>query len=224
MKEAMPNEGKHNLDGMYWLFHYDENMVSKELRLATHRLNERGAKLFITNFVEEVASDIYTFPFLTKEFCDFICQVSKIYGKWEREEGDNFSAPEARLSKIAPSFDNIVNRMIIEHINPIISLLFGGVYEIGWIGSPFVIKYELETQVEMGLHFDGMSEITISVPISDQFKGGGLFFPRQNYSADCIDVGNAIVFPGGPSHVHKALEITEGERFTLTIWTKNSPP
>lgn len=209
---------------LLWLFHYDEKMVNKDLVESTYRLNEDGVEAFISESVREVGSDIFTFPFLNREFCDFLALISKANGRWKPEAGDHYSAPEMRLKAISPCLEDTMNRIILKHARPVIRKLFGGVYDIGWIGAPFLIRYDLETQIDMGLHFDGMSDVTISIPILNDFKGDGLCFPRQNYKSNGLIEGSAIVFPGGPSHIHEAKKLTCGERITLTIWTKNSPP
>ncbi|MEH0741458.1 hypothetical protein H4F05_07990 [Vibrio cholerae] len=207
-----------------WLFHYDSRMVNERLYKATSTGDKSSIREFISERVVEQRNDIFTFPLLSDVFVQFLCSMADKYGRWYRENGDEYSAPEMRIRRISQGLEDVIGIIIEKHINPILSILYMDSYEIGWIEPPFIIRYEESTQKEMGLHFDGQSELTLSVPLSDKFKGGGLYFPRQNYSTSNVPVGHVIIFPGGPSHIHKAVSIENGERYSLTIWSSSEEP
>lgn len=172
----------------------------------------------------EVAPSIFVFPCLSRDLCDILIDAAEAYDHWEGEPGDDFSAPEARLRRVMPRLEDHIATIVTGYLNSITKRVFMGGYRIGWISSPFIIRYSPTTQKSMNLHYDGMSEVTISIPLSSDFEGGGLSFPRQRYTTSNLEPGNAVMFPGGPSHLHQALPVTKGVRYSLTIWTRNEPP
>lgn len=171
----------------------------------------------------EVAPSIFVFPCLSRDFCEILIDAAEAHGHWEGEPGDEFSAPEARLRRVMPRLEDHIATIVTGYLNSIAKRVFLGGYRIGWISSPFIIRYSPTTQKSMDLHYDGMSEVTISIPLSSEFEGGGLNFPRQRYTTIKVKPGNAIMFPGGPSHLHQALPVKKGVRYSLTIWTRNEP-
>lgn len=199
-------------------------MINERLYKSTSMGDEYSIKSFISDCVIEQKNDIFTFPFLSEVFIQFLCSMADKHGYWYREKGDAYSAPEMRIRRISRGLEDVISIIIEKHINPILSVLYLDSYEIGWIEAPFIIRYEESSQKDMGLHFDGQSELTLSVPLSDNFKGGGLYFPRQDYSSSNVPVGHVIIFPGGPSHIHKANAIESGERYSLTIWSSSEEP
>ena len=174
--------------------------------------------------VTEVAPEIFNFPFLSERFVEFLCHVSDLHGDWRAECGDDFGAPELRLRKITPNLEKLLSQILYLHVNPILRVLYQGCYEIGWISPPFIINYNMATQREMGLHYDGLSEVTLSVPLLGEASGGCLEFPRQDYCTEEVPLGSVLVFPGGPTHVHRARPIVRGQRKSLTIWTRSEEP
>ena len=86
------------------------------------------------------------------------------------------------------------------------------------VRDAFIMKYTPETQNKLALHHDA-SLVTGSIKLNEQYKGGSLVYPRQDMSNDNTKVGNCILFPGQVTHGHQCLEITEGTKYSLTIWT-----
>ena len=82
----------------------------------------------------------------------------------------------------------------------------------------FLIKYEMEKQRELRVHNDA-SLVTGSVKLNDDYKGGELYFPRQKLSNKDIPIGKCILFPGQVTHAHTSQEITQGIKYSLTIWS-----
>lgn len=196
------------------IYKYSDNFLDPD----TARVRNKNINSF------EVAPSIFVFPCLSRDFCEILIDAAEAYDQWEGEQGDEFSAPEARLRRVMPRLEDHIATIVTSYLNGIVKRVFLGGYRIGWISSPFIIRYSLTTQKSMDLHYDGMSEVTISIPLSSDFEGGGLNFPRQRYTTTKVKPGNAIIFPGGPSHLHQALPVEKGVRYSLTIWTRNEPP
>lgn len=83
----------------------------------------------------------------------------------------------------------------------------------------FIIRYATDTQKSLPLHNDA-SLVTGSIKLNEGYKGGDLLFPRQGVSNSDIEVGKCILFPGQCTHGHLSTEITEGVKYSLTIWSK----
>ena len=91
----------------------------------------------------------------------------------------------------------------------------------GWYGlrDAFIIKYTMEGQKKLRVHTDA-SLVTGSVKLNDSYSGGELYFPRQDFSNKDIPVGKCILFPGQVTHCHESKPITEGTKYSLTMWTQ----
>lgn len=199
-------------------------MVDPALREATPVPEMTVAERFSEAELKTWAPDLYSFPFLSPAFAEFLVGLGDQIGRWQPEEGDEYGAPELRLRKISPGLEDVFAEIIKRHVNPLLRRLYLGCYEVGWLQPPFLIRYDMHTQQDMGLHHDAESELTLSVALNAEFEGGSLEFPRQGFSSAAVPVGHALMFPGGPTHVHRALPITAGERRSLTIWTRQDEP
>lgn len=199
-------------------------MIDPQLREFTPVPEMTVSEGFLSGPLRTWAPDLYSFPFLSRSFVELLMRVGDEFGRWEPEEGDPYGAPELRLRKISPGLEDVLAEIIKRHVNPLLRRLYLGCYEIGWIQPPFLIRYDMHRQQDMGLHFDAESELTLSVLLDDGFEGGGVELPRQGFRSTEIPVGHALMFPGGITHLHRALPITAGERCTLTIWTQQDAP
>ena len=84
--------------------------------------------------------------------------------------------------------------------------------------SAFLIKYDLKGQRKLRLHTDA-SLVTGSVKLNDDYTGGELYFPRQDFSNKDVPVGKCILFPGQVTHSHTSKELLSGTKYSLTMWT-----
>ena len=83
----------------------------------------------------------------------------------------------------------------------------------------FIIKYEMNMQRELPLHNDA-SLVTGSIKLNDDYMGGQLCFPRQEFTNEDIPVGKCILFPGQVTHGHTSVPILDGTKYSLTIWSQ----
>ncbi|PRP95164.1 2OG-Fe(II) oxygenase [Enhygromyxa salina] len=207
-----------------WLFRYDPAMVDPVLRDATQVRYMTVGDHFVERALHTWAPDLYSFPFLSRAFVDYLVWLGDAVGRWEPAPGDDYGAPELRLRSISPGLEDVLAALLERHVNPVLRRLYLGAYEVGWMQPPFLIRYDMHRQQDMDLHYDGQSELTIAVALNDSFEGGHLEFPRQGFRSDVVPIGHALVFPGSVSHLHRALAIRQGERRALTIWTRREQP
>ena len=82
----------------------------------------------------------------------------------------------------------------------------------------FIIKYEMDKQRELRVHNDA-SLVTGSVKLNDDYLGGQLVFPRQEFENTNIPVGKCLLFPGQVTHGHSSSLLESGTKYSLTIWS-----
>jgi len=209
-----------------WLFHYHRHMVATPLRWAAPRRRVTPDddftihEAFVDEHVHRWGTDVLSFPLLSPRFCQFLIDASEALGSWKPAEGDAYGAPELRLHCITPRLATVLETIILLHVNPLFRRLFCGTYQARVIEPPFLIRYDMATQQDMGLHMDGQSEVSLAVALNHDYQGGGLHFPRQGCVVRQLPVGHALMFLGGPTHLHEALPITAGIRRSLTVWTR----
>ena len=83
----------------------------------------------------------------------------------------------------------------------------------------FIIKYAMDMQRDLPLHNDA-SLVTGSVKLNDDYLGGMLVFPRQEFHNHDIPIGKCLLFPGQVTHGHLSAPICEGTKYSLTIWSQ----
>ena len=83
----------------------------------------------------------------------------------------------------------------------------------------FIIKYAMNMHRELPLHNDA-SLVTGSVKLNDDYLGGQLVFPRQEFENTNIPVGKCLLFPGQVTHGHTSIPILDGTKYSLTIWSQ----
>lgn len=177
----------------------------------------------VLDFVEEPAPDIFSFPFLTPEYCAELIQLCEDIGQFKHRPGDAYPAPEMDLKDISPYVNTSHIQFIEKHIVPITTSLWH--FPVVWLSSAFVVKHSMTGQTgNPGWHHDGLADVTLSVQLNDDFDEGGVFFERQKFAAGRLPVGHAILFPSKVSHRHTALNITRGTRYSLTYWMSGDIP
>jgi GR25 family glycosyltransferase involved in LPS biosynthesis len=179
----------------------------------------KNNKLFcLTNEinVNKIENDMFVLDFLSNKECNKLIKLAEDYGVWDSLDYDKFPAKEIRLYKLG--LLSKLQEKFEKQITPILENLYKPV-EIYGIRDAFITKYSIGSQTSLPLHNDA-SLVTISIKLNDNYQGGVLDFPRQNINNTKIEVGKALVFPGMLTHGHESLELTEGIKYSLTIWTK----
>ena len=169
-----------------------------------------------TQDYEILEDDIILIDFLTESMCDSLIELSEGGSDFKSLSYDDVPGQEMRLREI-DLWDNI-SKHWERSISPIIQKHWD---MCGWYGlrDAFIIKYTMEGQKKLRVHTDA-SLVTGSVKLNDSYSGGELYFPRQDFSNKDIPVGKCILFPGQVTHCHESKPITEGTKYSLTMWTQ----
>ena len=156
--------------------------------------------------------------YLTPSMCDSLIELSERHGGYKSLSYDKVKGQEIRLKELG-LIDSIAQHWE-DHIAPIIDEY--------WLNCPyygmrdaFIIKYDMNGQRTLPLHSDA-SLVTGSIKLNDEYTGGELYFPRQNFSNEDVPVGKCILFPSQVSHPHRVDELLSGTKWSLTIWTNRT--
>ena len=190
-------DAKKKLDALYLQFLFDER------------------SFIAPKIVKNLSNDMLEVSFLSEYGCKALIDIAENHGDWEPLPYDKFPAQEIRLSELGvlPQLEQFWET----HIDPIVEKYWHPLQMYG-IRDAFVMKYTPETQNKLALHHDA-SLVTGSIKLNDDYEGGVLVFPRHHTSNDETEVGRCILFPGQVTHGHQCDEITEGTKYSLTIWT-----
>ena len=172
----------------------------------------------VTHKYDKLNDDMILIDFLTPSMCDSLIELSERHGGYKSLSYDKVKGQEIRLKELG-LFDSIAQHWE-DNIAPIIDEY--------WLNCPyygmrdaFIIKYDMEGQKTLPLHSDA-SLVTGSIKLNDEYTGGELYFPRQNFSNKDIPVGKCILFPSQVSHPHRVDELLSGTKWSLTIWTNRT--
>ena len=167
---------------------------------------------------DKLDDDMILINFLTPSMCDSLIELSERHGGYESLSYDKVKGQEIRLKELN-LFDSISQHWE-DYVAPIIDEY--------WLNCPyygmrdaFIIKYDMNGQRTLPLHSDA-SLVTGSIKLNDEYTGGELYFPRQNFSNKDVPVGKCILFPSQVSHPHRVDELLSGTKWSLTIWTNRT--
>jgi hypothetical protein len=168
-----------------------------------------------------VENDIIITSFFTKEYCECIVKFCKDYREYFRNTGD-YGDAYPNYSMGFQMFGEILYLNYIKHFSERIIPIINDTYlwdrNIQGFFYPFINRFEQGAQTSMPLHNE-RSTVSIVVKLNDDFVGGGLNFPRQNFNTSDLDVGTAIFFPGCVTHPHFVEKVDLGERYTMVGFT-----
>ena len=169
--------------------------------------------------VVEVATDILCVEFLTEEYCEYLISACENLGNWKQNPGDSrFATHDIHFEKEFYGLYNIFISQLHNDIFPKISDYWD--IDPFYVDDLFALKYAKETQTHLDLHHDE-SYISCSIKLNEEYEGGLLEFPRQHVSNADIYVGDLICWPSKVTHPHRSTSLSEGEKYSITIWTKD---
>jgi len=174
--------------------------------------------------VEQVATDILCVEFWKPEFCKIIIEAADKINQYESRPNDPVPGQELRIDTISKEFYISFCKHWKQIIQPILDKFFmlpAEQWFMGW-RTPFIIKYEMDKQKYLRPHMDD-SLITGTVRLNNEYTGGELVFPRQNYSNKDVPVGSILIWPSSIQHIHYSSNLTSGIKYSLIGWTKNYP-
>lgn len=176
--------------------------------------------------MHQVSSDIFQSALWSPEACQDIIDQAELHGNFSpMAPGDRFRTQDVVLSD-----DENTNPMLARLYYSLLSSIVGlePLIRSEWCLDDtnlanqldyyvFIVKYTMGIQESLRLHCDE-SEVTISVKLNDNYTGCELWFPRQKFKNSLIPVGDALIFPGGLTHPHEALNLDSGTKYVLNAW------
>ena len=173
---------------------------------------------FVQGFMYEVAPDILAVPFLSEGYCDFVLECCKQKDTWAPFKGDrHFSTYDIHLKNELPDLYEVLKDGLEEMILPRACKWWG--IEPIEVSDLFALRYTMDTQTKLELHHDD-SFVSASLKLNDDYEGSDLYFPRQKFGSKKVSVGTILIWPGQITHPHKATELVRGEKYSITVWTK----
>ena len=164
----------------------------------------------------EVAQDILSFRLMSEEDAERVASFLSMQENWKPLPGDDVPGDELRLhmaglDELADALMEAVDRRFrIRWTPPDTSIEPQDV---------FAIRYSPTRQAGIRLHND-LSTISASLKLRDARQGGVLRFPRQNFDDRYNTPGEVLVWPSRVTHPHQVVAATEGERISVTLWTR----
>ena len=171
-----------------------------------------------TKRYEKLSDDIILIDYLTPYMCDSLIELSERHGGYKNLEGDDVPAHEMRLKEL--QLWDVTAQYWENHVKQIVSE-YWECCSINGLRDAFIIKYTMNGQKTLRLHSD-ISLVSGSVKLNDEYEGGELYFPRQNFSNKDVPVGKCILFPSQVTHPHTSTELLSGTKWSLTMWTNNT--
>ena len=164
----------------------------------------------------ELAPDIVMVPWWTPEFCAAIIRAAEMVGGFESDPEDPVPGTEISLAAISPRLFQAVQDDVGVRLWPLLRRRWPLIDYCG-LRDAFVIRYRPEDQSELRLHHD-VAQVSASVKLNEDYVGGALTFPRQGASNADVPVGSLIAWPSLVTHPHAGEPVTEGTKYSLTIW------
>jgi len=164
---------------------------------------------------EILDKDMLLMDFMTQDQCDELIDIADHHGGWAPMEGDKFPAYEIRIRELG-LWDELLKKWNNEVV-PTVEKYWWPLQMYG-LRDAFVMRYSVDTQKSLPMHNDA-SLVTGSVKLNSNYKGASLSFPRQNINNDDIQNGKIILFPGMVTHGHECTTLTEGLKYSFTIWS-----
>ena len=169
-----------------------------------------------THDYEVIDKDMIVVDFMSEHQCQRMVEIAEQHGEWQSLPLDTYPAQEIRLKQLGLYEE--LEKHWQEHVKPIIEKYWSPIVVEG-VRDAFMLRYSTDSQTKLGLHHDS-SHVTGSVKLNKNYKGGELVFPRQGINNADIPVGKLLLFPGQVTHPHECVELTEGTKYSLTIWSQ----
>tara|TARA_Y100000004_G_scaffold194810_1_gene260319 strand:- start:4537 stop:6381 length:1845 start_codon:yes stop_codon:yes gene_type:complete len=165
---------------------------------------------------EVIDKDMLLIDFMTEAQCAELIELAEKNGDWKSLPNDTTPAQELRLKEL--NLYIALEEHWEKNVKPIIEKYWDPLVVYG-VRDAFLLRYSPATQSKLKLHHDA-SHVTGSVKLNSDYSGGELSFPRQGISNADIPVGKLLLFPGQVTHPHECLELTEGVKYSMTIWSQ----
>jgi len=166
--------------------------------------------------MREVGNEMFVLPFLTPVYCSALIGAAEAAGGFEPDPGDPVPGHEISIARLSPVVHEAMEQDIGMRIWPQLRRHWGYIDYHG-INDAFIIKYERGGQESLRMHHD-VAQVSMSVKLNDGYSGAELEFPRQRGTNADLAVGELLVWPSLVTHPHASRPITDGVKYSLTIW------
>ena len=175
----------------------------------------------IENFVQ-VAQDIWTLPVLPSAACDAIVKKLRTT-TFQPQSNDLLPIEEIMLEKFDKDFTAVLNQYIEYHVGNFYYENYNNTYFkilTNWINRLGEAATNHDIHKDSIILHNDKSRVSMSLILNDEFTGGEIYFPRQDYKTTGIPKGTLICWPGQITHPHTILPVTQGTRYSLVTFTK----
>ena len=169
----------------------------------------------MTEKYEVIANEMLLIDYKTSEQCKEWIDISENHGGWDPHPDDDFPSHDIHLKKLGLWKE--AEQHWSEVVAPIIQKYWKPMKHYH-LRKAYTMKYSEDTQLSLGLHCDA-AMVTGSVKLNDDYEGGILHWPRQEFNNSHIPVGKMILFPSMVTHGHYVDELTKGTKYSATFWS-----
>ena len=128
---------------------------------------------------------------------------------------------------VAPEEENVIG--ILKKYSDIVNELHRK--NNGFVPALYTVEAFLslwKTDTYTGVHIDSHQgyeflQFSTVMYLNDDYEGGEIFFPNQNFSYK-PKAGDVVMFPcGGTEYQHGVNKVTSGKRYTIAMWHSERP-
>ena len=172
--------------------------------------------------MDEPFINTFSFPLFTPEFCRMVREEAESSNSWTVNRHENYPTTDMVLQNIG--MHDIYMEVLKEYVMPL-SIYMWALEGKGWdilSSENFLARYTPDTQGHLSIHHD-MSDITCLVQLSsfDEYEGGGTYFRRQKELVK-NEIGYVTLHPGNITHKHGARAVTDGTRYIIVSFMRNT--
>jgi len=200
------------------LYTYYENPIEWKNRFISYSARTQEWDLI----TDEPFDNCFTFPLFTEEFCRMIREEAEYANSWTVDRHENYPTTDMLLNVI--DMNDIYMDVLREYVMKFSTYIWA-LEGRGWTSMQsenFLAKYTPNAQGHLSIHHDS-SDITCLVQLSDldEYDGGGTWFRRQKQLVKS-PIGYCTIHPGNITHKHGARAVTNGTRYIIVSFMKNS--
>lgn len=166
--------------------------------------------------IAAVGTEIYAASFWTPQFCRALIRAAEATGAFEPQPDDPVPGHEVSLAMISPR--------LFEKVQDDIGLRLWPQLQQAWpyidyhgLRDVFVIRYALGEQESLRIHHD-VAQVSASIKLNDDYVGGELEFPLQQFDNTRLGVGTVLAWPSLVTHPHQTNQLRSGVKYAVTIW------
>lgn len=194
----------------------------RELDMSSDLLRDELSELIDPIIIKSDSQyEVNQIKWMSGEYCQYLSKFGEDNNLLHNYHGDT-RIVEIPFSQYDEYINNILRRKFETELKWIIRALYNSN-----IQNTLSIHYQYTTKELMDYsswHIDHDSDITLTVPLNDEYIGqhqmeiSGRGYRSQSKVIDYIDIGVVNIFPGR-SRLHRSLPVEGGDKRLLIFWT-----